>query len=194
MFALLIFKNKLIMEITTKQILKMLYVLSWIIFVGVSIEAGGIIFNSIFTLFINPAAANNLFNRTDLSGLYNHDSGYFFVITFIMSIVAVLKAIMFYLIVKILHDKKLNLSEPFTKEFGSFIFNLFYLVLGIGCFSTGGKRCAEWLMKQGVQMPDMESLHIGGADVWLFMAVILFVIAHIFKRGIEIQTENELTI
>jgi hypothetical protein len=30
--------------------------------------------------------------------------------------------------------------------------------------------------------------------VWLFMSVTLFVIAQIFKRGIEIQTENELTV
>ena len=43
-------------------------------------------------------------------------------------------------------------------------------------------------------MPDTQLLHLGGADVWLFMAVILFIIAQIFKRGIEIQTENELTV
>jgi len=43
-------------------------------------------------------------------------------------------------------------------------------------------------------MPDTQHLHLGGADVWLFMGVILFVIAQIFKRGIEIQRENELTV
>jgi hypothetical protein len=37
-------------------------------------------------------------------------------------------------------------------------------------------------------------LHLGGADVWLFMGVILYIIAQIFKRGIEIQAENELTV
>jgi ABC-type multidrug transport system fused ATPase/permease subunit len=182
------------MEITTKQILKGLNILSWIIFIGLCVEAGSFIFNSFYTFFINPAAANNLFNRTDLSILYSHDPGYFFVITLIMSIVTVLKAIMFYLIVKILHENKLNLSQPFTADFGKFIFNLFYLALGIGCFSTGGKRCAEWLVAKGIAMPDVETLHLGGADVWLFMAVVVFVIAHVFKRGIEIQSENELTV
>jgi hypothetical protein len=43
-------------------------------------------------------------------------------------------------------------------------------------------------------MPDIEHLRLGGADVWLFMGVTLFVIGHIFKRGIEIQSENELTV
>jgi hypothetical protein len=43
-------------------------------------------------------------------------------------------------------------------------------------------------------MGDLQALHISGADVWLFMAVILFVIGQIVKRGIEIHAENELTI
>ena len=33
-----------------------------------------------------------------------------------------------------------------------------------------------------------------GADIWLFMGVTLLVIAQIFKRGIEIQDEHELTV
>lgn len=43
-------------------------------------------------------------------------------------------------------------------------------------------------------MPDIQSLNLDGSDVWLFMGLILLVIAQIFKKGIEIQTENELTI
>jgi hypothetical protein len=43
-------------------------------------------------------------------------------------------------------------------------------------------------------MPDTQRLRLGGSDVWIFMSVILFVIAQIFRRGIEIQSENELTV
>ncbi len=181
------------MEISSKQILKILYVLSWIIFIGVSIEAGGFIFNTLFVFTYNPIGAHNFWNGMDMSSLYNFDSGYFLVVTSLMIIVAVMKAIMFYLIVKILHDKKLNMLQPFNREVGNFIFNLCYLSSGIGLFSYWGTKYSAWLVKQGVIIPSLES-HIGGADVWLFMAVILFVIAHIFKRGIEIQSENELTI
>lgn len=49
-------------------------------------------------------------------------------------------------------------------------------------------------MQQEVKMPDVQTLNIGGADVWLFMGITLFIIAQIFKRGIEIQSENELTV
>jgi hypothetical protein len=177
-------------KISTKQILKFLYVLSWIIFIGVCIEAGSFIFNGVFTLVLNKNGANYF----DLSTLYKYDPGYFFVELLLMSIVAVMKACMFYLIVKILHDNKLNMSQPFNKEMGRFIFNLSYLAFGIGLFSYWGVNYTEWLVKQGVTMPDIQHLSLGGADVWLFMGVILFVIAQIFKRGIEIQSENDLTI
>lgn len=181
-------------KITTTQILKILYVLSWIIFVGLCVEAGGFIFNAFFTSVINPIDAKHFWQQVDLSNLYNYDHGYFLVVTFLMIIVSVLRALLFYLIVKILHDKKLNISQPFNKETGKFIFNVAYLSFGIGLFSWWGVKYAEWFSSKGVTMPDVEHLRFGGADVWLFMSVTLFVIAQIFKRGIEIQTENELTI
>jgi hypothetical protein len=129
-----------------------------------------------------------------LLDLYKYDSGYFYVVLLFMSIVAVMRAFMFYLIVRILHDKKLNMSQPFNKEMGNFIFNISYLALGIGLFSFWGVKYTMWLVNQGVKMPDIQHLSLGGADVWLFMGVTLLVIAQIFKRGIEIQSENDLTI
>jgi len=181
------------MKISTRQMLKILYVLSWIIFVGVCIEAGGFIVNAVFAL-ANPAVVKYLWHEVDLSDLFKYDHGYFFVLTLIMSIVAVMRAVLFYLIIKILHDKRLNMAQPFSKEAGRFIFIISYVVLLIGVFSWWGAKYAEWFVKQGVKMPDIQYLRLGGADVWLFMSVTLFVIAQIFKRGIEIQTENELTV
>jgi len=49
-------------------------------------------------------------------------------------------------------------------------------------------------LEKGISMPDDNSMGFGGADVWMFMGIILLVIAQIFKRGIEIQLENDLTI
>lgn len=181
-------------KITTKQILKVLLVLSWIIFIGVCIEAGGLIFNTFYALVLNPIAARSFWMKADLSGLLQYDRGNFFAQTFFMIIVAVLKAIMFYLIVKTLHDKKLNMAQPFSKELTRFVSITSYLALLIGLFSLWGVKYAGWLTRQGVSMPGAEQLRLGGADVWLFMGVTLLVITQIFKRGIEIQTENELTV
>ncbi|MEI6568745.1 MAG: DUF2975 domain-containing protein [Verrucomicrobiota bacterium] len=182
-------------KITTNQILKVLQILSWIIFIGLCVEAGGIVVNTVITLFINPLGVGNFWEGADyLSDLYKFDHGHFFVITLTMIIVAVLKAIMFYLIVKLFVDKKLNISQPFSVDLRRFMLNLSYLALGIGLFSNFGFKYSGWLTSQGAKTADLQSLHIAGADVWLFMAVILFVIVQIVKKGIEIQNENDLTI
>ncbi len=181
-------------RITANQMLKVLHVLAWIIFIGVCIEAGGFLFNAIYTLALSPAYAGHLWQQVDLSALYQYDKGNYFTVTTLIIIVAILRAILFYLIVKILYDKKLNLAQPFNKEVGRFILNVAYLSFGIGLFSFWGARYSGWLVSKGVNMPVIEAMRIGGADVWLFMGVTLLVIAQIYKRGIEIQTENELTV
>lgn len=182
------------MEISTKQILKVLYVLSWIIFIGVCIEAGGSIFSAFYTLVINPVNAATFWEGNDLSALYKYDHGHFFVETLLISIAGVMKAIIFYLVIKILHDKKVNMAQPFNNEVRRFILTVSYLTFGIAFFTWRGVKYTEFLVRQGVPMPDTQNLRLGGADVWMLMGVTLFVIAQIFKRGIEIQTENELTV
>ncbi len=182
------------MNLSNNLALKILYVLSWLIFIGVSIEAGGIIVNSVIVMTGNLNIAKNFWGHIDLSGLYTYDRVYFVVITFIMSLVAVLKATIFYLLIKLLHDKKLSLAKPFSKEVGSFLFFISYLCLAIGLFSTIGSNYTTRLIEQSVQMPSPDKLKIGGNDVWVFMGVALYVIAQIFKRGIELQSENELTV
>ncbi len=182
-------------KITTHQVLKVLQVLSWIIFIGLCIQAGGITVNTIITLFINPLGVENFWRGKDyLSSLYTFDHGHFFVITLTMIVVAVLKAVMFYLIVKLFTNKKLNMTQPFSMELRRFILHLSYLALGIGLFSYTGYNYSLWLTRQGFKTADLPSLDIAGADVWIFMAVILFVIAQIVKKGIDIQNENNLTI
>ena len=182
------------MKVSTEQMLKILNVVSWIIFVGVSIEAGGFITNAFFTLLLNPVGARHFWQQVDLSGLYNFDRGHFFAQALMICIVAVTRAYLFYLIVKILYPKKIDVSQPFSKEMGAFVLKIAYATLLIGLFSLWGVKYAVWLQGQGVKMPDAESMRLGGGDVWLFMSVTLFVIGQIFKKGIEIQTENELTV
>jgi hypothetical protein len=143
---------------------------------------------------INPINAATFWAGNDLSGLYKYNPMHFFGVTFLTSIASVLKACIFYLIINILYDKKLNMSQPFNKEVGRFMFRISYLCLFIGFFCFLGVKYTEWVVKQGIEMPDIQYLRLGGADVWLFMGVVLYVIAQIFKRGIEIQSENELTV
>ncbi len=182
------------LKITTTQILKILQVISWVIFIGLCIEAGGILFSGIYSFVINPVNTYSFGKAADLSSLYDYDHGQFIVIAIFMFIVATLKAILFYLIIKLFAEKKVSLSQPFNTALQRFLLLASCLALGIGLFSNSGCNYAEWLVKQGVAMPDAQALQLAGADVWLFMAVILFVVVQLVKRGIEIQKENDLTI
>jgi hypothetical protein len=181
-------------KISNKLVFGALQLLSWIIFIGICIEAGGILSNSLYVLFINPIAAQNFWMHIDLSELYVYDKGYFMVITFVMSLVSILKGLLFYLIVKIFHEKKINISKPFNSELLAFTNNLCYVSLGIGFISYLGSKLVDHLLVQEVELPAIHLLGIGGADVWFFMGIVLLVIGQLFKRGVELQTENDLTI
>jgi hypothetical protein len=181
-------------RITSKQVLGILAILSWIIFLGLCIQACGLIFNGYITLTVTPAAAQRFWREVDLSALHEYDRVYFIILISYMSLVTILKAWMFYLIIAILQNKKFNFAQPFNNEVKKFISRVATLAFFIGLLSSQGGKVTDYLLTQGVQLPDIRQLEITGADVWLFMAVILFVIAQIFKRGIEIQTENDLTV
>lgn len=181
-------------KISTKQLLYVLLFIAWIIFIGICIEAGGFIVNTVLPFVTKTNNASNYWNGLDLSNLFMRDSGNFVVLTSLMIIVSVLKAILFYLIVKLLHDKKLDLSKPFNDALQKFIALSSYLAFGIGLFCNYGKNYATWLESQNILLPKVEDLHFDGGDVWLFMGIILFIISFIIKKGVEIQAENELTI
>lgn len=179
------------MSLTTKRMLAILNVISWVMFIGLCVQAGIFLFNVFYSLAINPAGAKYFQKGIDLSNLYVFGAGYFFAETLTMVLVAAMKAYIFYLILSIL--KVLNMVQPFSKEVGRLIFKISYVTLVVSVLSWSGFRYSEWLAGRGVTLPDMH-IYFGGADVFLFMAVALFVIAQVFKRGIEIQSENDLTV
>jgi hypothetical protein len=182
------------METKKDYALIALNVISWIIFIGLCFNAGAYLFNAFFTLFYNPFGEGKIWDVTSLGELYNYNQSYYVTIISLMIITAVLKALMFYLIVKIFHDKKFDLSHPFNEPVRKFIVNIAWLALGIGFFSYWGAKDTANFVAEGVNMPDIQHLNLGGADVWLFMGVVLLVIGRVFKKGIEIQNEIDLTV
>ncbi|MFH6987861.1 hypothetical protein ACHRVW_08955 [Flavobacterium collinsii] len=181
-------------KISTQTILKVLHVLSWIIFVGLCIEAVGILTKTVATLTLNPNDAAKFWKSVDLTELYQYNQSQYITLSSVIIITASLKAILFYCIIKIFLNKNLNIAAPFNNLFRNFILTLAYISLGIGLFSSWGIELVNNLSNSGLKLQDIQQLQIAGSDVWLFMGVILFVVAYIFKKGIELQEENELTI
>jgi hypothetical protein len=173
---------------------KILKILSWILFIGLAIETGGYFTNAIVTLFINPEWVSHFWGNLDLSSLFQYDLGLFICLIVLITTIATLKTILFYYTIALFHKKKFNLDHPFNTEVKDFVFNFAIIAITIGLFTYAGAKFSHWLVDQGIAMPSLELLKLGGADVWLFMGVTLLIIAKIFKKGIEIQTENDLTI
>ncbi|MBK7883653.1 MAG: DUF2975 domain-containing protein [Chitinophagaceae bacterium] len=171
-----------------------LNVISWIIFVGLCIQAGGLITNTVATLILTPSGATKFWKEVDLSAVYNHNQSYFVMLSVLLVIVTILKVILFYFILKIFHDKKLDLLKPFNETIKRFILGMAYLALGIGFFASWGTTIVDNLAGQGIKIPGLNNLKIAGADVWLFMGVSLLIIGFTFKRGIELQNESDLTV
>ena len=104
---------------------------------------------------------------------------------------------MYYLIkICVKKDKTIdatNFATPATAFF-SFINNMAWLALGIGLFSYWGSGYLKKLSLLNLPIPNEQTVHIAGADVWIFMAIILLVLAQLFKKGVAMQHENEYTI
>jgi hypothetical protein len=102
-----------------------------------------------------------------------------------------LKAYIFYLVIKIF--LKLNLHKPFSTEVSVLISRISHVALEIGIITLIANGYCEWVIKRGVGLPDLGA-YLNGAVEFLLLGGIIFLIAQIFKKGIEIQSENELTV
>jgi hypothetical protein len=49
------------------------------------------------------------------------------------------------------------------------------------------------LAQKGFELNNLTSFMTDGKD-FIFMAAVVYIIAVIFKRGVELQTENDLTV
>ena len=74
------------MSKTNNVVFTILHIIAWLIFIGLSIEAGALIVNFIFSLY-NPDFVQNLYQKLDLSEMYNTSKWVFFgVYSFILFI------------------------------------------------------------------------------------------------------------
>jgi len=89
------------MKSSTKLVLTILHVIAWIIFLGLCVKTGAILYSFFVSLAINPKGAGNIYMGLDLSSLYSFDKGNYVGIVSVMIILSFLNAFLFYLVVKI---------------------------------------------------------------------------------------------
>jgi len=178
------------MSQTNKFIFWSLYAVAWLIFVGLSIEAGGLIVNFIFSLY-KPEFLPNLYQKLDLTELYREGKMAFFgVYSFILTI-AVLKAVMFYIVIRLMH--KMDLTKPFSIFVARQVLIISYFTLSIGLLSYIARNVTKNLMHHGLAS-NMLNPFWEDSQAFILMGAVVYIIATIFRRGVEIQNENDLTV
>ncbi len=165
-----------------------LQIVSWLIFVGLCIEAGGLLVNFIFSIY-KPEFIDRLYQKLDLRAMYNQSKYSFIGMYSFILFISFSKAYLFYLVVMLV--TKLDLSKPFNRFVSSQITKISYITFEIGLISFIAREAAKNLQHRGF---DTEILNEFWADsqAFILMAAIIYLIATIFTKGIEIQEENDL--
>ena len=171
-------------------ILDVLNVVSWIIFIGLCIEAGALIFNFILT-HLKPIATHNIYKGLNLSEMFEKQYPHFLGVMSFIVVLSILKAYLFYLVVKIF--MKLNLVKPFNVEIAKLIEKISFEAFTIAIVSIIAHQYTKVLIQSGYEVSHIEK-YWNESAAFLMMAAILFVISQIFKKGIELQNENDLTV
>ncbi len=167
-----------------------LQIVAWLIFVGLSIEAGGLIVNFFFSLY-KPEFVQNLYQKLDLSEMLSRSKWAFFSMYSFILVIAILKAVLFYAVIRLM--SKINLSNPFNSSVARQISQISYFTLSIGLLSYLAQQAAKNLQHSGYVTDNLNQFW-EDSQAFILMAAVIYVIAAIFSRGVEIQNENDLTV
>lgn len=167
-----------------------LYIVAWLIFVGLSIEAGGLIVNLFFSLF-KPEFVQNLYQKLDLTQMYNDSKLVFFGVYSFILIISISRVCLVYTVIRLMH--KMDLSKPFSAFVGRQISLISYYTLSIGLLSYIARHLVKNLMHHGF-VPDNINQFWVDSEAFIFMGAVIYIIATIFKKGVDLQNENDLTV
>ncbi len=170
----------------TETILVVMNVVAWITFIGLMIEAGAILVSYGISAAY-PEAANKLYKGLDFLSLRQYDFWHYTGIITLKAAILIVEAYAAYLVIKVLSTIKL--ANPFTMDVAKKLENIAYtLVLAwVAVLLYNGQL--RWLSKDVADLGDKRL-----SPDFIVYAGLVFIISQVFKRGVEIQTENELTV
>ena len=140
--------------------------------------------------FVNPDWAKRTYEADQNLFSIREQSVWFYVYGMSLIIaVSAIKAVIWYVIFDLLW--KLKLQTPFSMEVEKKLEKIAYLWLGVWVISSVFWKIYSYYLLEATdkQLPANNS-----GDEYLFLAGIIYIISQVFKRGIEIQDENQLTV
>ena len=177
------------MKTKTEIILLILKYLALVAAIGFSIECGSQLFYFVASL-INPDWAKNGYEiERNWFRIHEYSTWYYICVMSLTISISGTKALIWYLIFGLL--LKLQLKSPFSMVVTKKLTTISYLLLGVWILMAFiGKTYGHYLTEAtGIELPAKYT-----GDEYFFIAGIVYIISQIFKRGIEMQEENSLTV
>jgi hypothetical protein len=170
----------------TEQILTVLNILAWVAFVGFLIEAGAILFSYGVSLF-NPEGAKNLYNGLDLHRLMKFNFWHYTLSVSFRVAILIMKSMVWLLVIKTL--SAVSLTDPFKMEIAQKLESIAYMLFATWVVGMTSAGHMAWLQEIS---GETHGEYVSGE--FIFWAGLVYIISQVFKRGVEIQSENELTV
>lgn len=175
------------MKTRTEQILIVLKVVAWITMIGLSIEVGSKIISFVVSYF-SPIAAKNLYKGLSYYDLRVNYSWLYCMVMSLVIIIGMLKVEVWIRVIQLFSD--FNLQNPFKMSVAKLLEKIGYSLLSIAILGVIGNGLINWINHHY----SFDYSKRFSVEESLIMAGLVYIISQVFKRGIEIQEENELTV
>jgi hypothetical protein len=173
------------MKSKAENLLAVMHILAWIVFIGLAAIAGAIII-SWFVSIGNAQASKDLYKGLDLSAYREHSFVQYTFVAGYKVIWYMIQSYIAFLMISLL--TKLNISRPFNADVVKLMQKISYSILCVWLVAMAYDIHVGILEKQY----GIVATYISGDAI--FLAGIVYILAQMFKRGAEIQSENELTV
>ena len=177
-------KNK---ELTrTQQVLAVMKFLVYLSITWYFLKLAGIGLMSLSFLALGKPLTD-LFFIPDWFNLLKTNPGYLTLVIVLVISRSLLNIMIWIMVLRLL--KRIQLVNPFNKEVIERLERISYLLFSIWILSICGGVFILWLRNI---VGEVEAPWDNGP--YLFIAGLIFIISQIFKRGVELQSENDLTV
>lgn len=173
------------MNSKAELLLKIMRILAWIVFVALLIKAGALIMA--FGVSVeNPEAAKDLYRGIDLSRYETYSFVHYSVIVIYHILLSIMQAYIALFATKLLST--INIEKPFTKTVSDLLKKIGIAILGVWILAMLHNIHVAILEKYAAITPEFI------AGEFIFLAGIVYVLAELFKRNVEMHIEKNSTV
>ncbi len=172
----------------TQLLLKIMLIVTWVAFIGFMIRAGTVMFLYGLSIY-KPETVTNFYEGLNLYTIYQNSFWKYSVTVVLMACIPLMNSLIALQVIKILSQFKIK--SPFTMEVALRLQKVSALAFGVWILLVL-MNTYNLVTFGGVELASLPKPHSG--DYVLIMAVLLFIISQVFKRGVELQADNDLTV